>query len=186
MTATGEWRNLESSDDLVEFYDPTDVFGDLADALAEAFPSVAPDFEAGEEDDGAAVAADDAEPPSRAGRARRTHPGVSMRLVAAELVESREILPRQWLQSFHAPELASGSRAGQFVHVRPGDYSGLILRRPFSLNTVDPATGIVTIHFRTVGRGTEWFTHLRPGDRSTCSARWGGRSRWTRAAATSC
>ncbi len=89
---------------------------------------------------------------------------MSMRLVAAELVESREILPRQWLQAYHAPDLASGSRAGQFVHVRPGDYSGLILRRPFSLNTVDPATGIVTIHFRTVGRGTDWFTRLRRGD----------------------
>ncbi len=37
-------------------------------------------------------------------------------------------------------------------------------RRPFSLNTTDPATGIVTIHFRVIGRGTEWFTRLRPGD----------------------
>ena len=45
-----------------------------------------------------------------------------MRLVSAELVESRQILPGQWLQSFHAPELASGARAGQFVHVRTGDY----------------------------------------------------------------
>jgi dihydroorotate dehydrogenase electron transfer subunit len=87
-----------------------------------------------------------------------------MRLVAAELVDGREILPRQWLQSYHAPALATGSRAGQFVHVRPGDYSGLILRRPFSLNTVDVRSGIVTIHFRTVGKGTDWFTHLRPGD----------------------
>jgi dihydroorotate dehydrogenase electron transfer subunit len=87
-----------------------------------------------------------------------------MRLVAAELVDSREILPGQWLQSFHAPELASGSRAGQFVHARTGDLSGLILRRPFSFNTVDPATGIITIHFRIVGRGTDWFTRLRPGD----------------------
>ena len=33
-----EWRTLSGSDQLVEFYDPTDVFGDLADALAEAFP----------------------------------------------------------------------------------------------------------------------------------------------------
>jgi hypothetical protein len=41
-----EWRTLKSADDLVEFYDPTDVFGDLADALAEAFPAVAPDFAA--------------------------------------------------------------------------------------------------------------------------------------------
>ncbi len=87
-----------------------------------------------------------------------------MRLVRTELVDSREILPGQWLQSFHAPELAAGSRAGQFVHARTGDLSGLVLRRPFSINTADPATGVISIHFRTIGRGTEWFTHLRPGD----------------------
>jgi dihydroorotate dehydrogenase electron transfer subunit len=87
-----------------------------------------------------------------------------MRLATAELVDSREILPRQWLQTYHAPALASGARAGQFIHIRPGDFSGLILRRPFSFNTVDPATGILTIHFRAVGRGTDWFTHLRAGD----------------------
>jgi dihydroorotate dehydrogenase electron transfer subunit len=87
-----------------------------------------------------------------------------MRLVAAELIESREILPGQWLQSYHAPELATGARAGQFVHVRAGDWSGLVLRRPFSFNTVDAGTGTITLHFRTVGRGTQWFTQLRPGD----------------------
>ncbi len=87
-----------------------------------------------------------------------------MRLAAAELVESREILPGQWLQAYHLPGLAVGSRAGQFVHVRTGDSSGMVLRRPFSLNTTDPATGIVTIHFRVIGRGTDWFTRLRPGD----------------------
>ena len=87
-----------------------------------------------------------------------------MRLASAELVDSREILPGQWLQAYHAPDLAVGSRAGQFVHVRTGDFSGMVLRRPFSLNTTDPATGIVTIHFRVIGRGTDWFTRLRPGD----------------------
>jgi len=39
-----EWRTLKTADDLVEFYDPTDVFGDLADALAEAFPAIAPEL----------------------------------------------------------------------------------------------------------------------------------------------
>jgi dihydroorotate dehydrogenase electron transfer subunit len=87
-----------------------------------------------------------------------------MRLLGAELVESREILPGQWLQAFHAPHLANGSRAGQFVHVRTGDLSGLVLRRPFSINTADAASGTITIHFRTIGRGTEWLTRLRPGD----------------------
>ena len=38
--ADGEWRTLAGPEELVEFYDPTDVFGDLADALAEAFPAV--------------------------------------------------------------------------------------------------------------------------------------------------
>jgi len=89
---------------------------------------------------------------------------VTMRLAAAELVESREILPGQWLQAYHAPDIATGSRAGQFVHIRTGDYSGMVLRRPFSINTADPVTGIITIHFRVIGRGTDWFTHLRSGD----------------------
>ena len=88
-----------------------------------------------------------------------------MRLAGAELLDSREILPNQWLQTYRAPELTAGVRAGQFVHVRTGDYSGMVLRRPFSYNTVDPVEGTLTIHFRTVGRGTDWFTHLRPGDR---------------------
>jgi dihydroorotate dehydrogenase electron transfer subunit len=88
-----------------------------------------------------------------------------MRLAGAELVESREFLPDQWLQTYRAPELIAGARAGQFVHVRTGDYSGMVLRRPFSINTMDLATGTLTIHFRVIGRGTAWFTLLRPGDR---------------------
>ena len=56
---TGEWRPLGSADDLVEFYDPTDVFGDLADALAEAFPGIAPEVEAA---DAATEDTEDVEP----------------------------------------------------------------------------------------------------------------------------
>ena len=88
-----------------------------------------------------------------------------MALAPAELIESRQILPGQWLQAYRAPTLASAARAGQFVHIRPDDWSSLVLRRPFSVNTADPAQGVVTIHFRVVGRGTDWFTRLRPGDR---------------------
>lgn len=53
----GQWRELTEPEDIVEFYDPTDVFGDLADALAEAFPAVAPDAEGDDE----AEEADEAE-----------------------------------------------------------------------------------------------------------------------------
>ncbi len=88
-----------------------------------------------------------------------------MQLLDAELLASREILPGQFLQTFHAPWLATGSRAGQFVHVRTPDYSGLVLRRPFSINTVDMPTGTITIHFRITGRGTDWMARARPGER---------------------
>jgi len=41
-----EWRRLDTADQPVEYYDPTDVFGDLADALAEGYPSIAPELTA--------------------------------------------------------------------------------------------------------------------------------------------
>jgi len=56
-----EWRPLTTAEELVEYYDPTDVFGDLADALAEAFPSIAPEiaaFEPGAEGEAGEVASD--------------------------------------------------------------------------------------------------------------------------------
>jgi hypothetical protein len=50
--ASGQWRKLDGPDEIVEFYDPTDIFGDLADALAEAFPDLAEEApsDAGTED----------------------------------------------------------------------------------------------------------------------------------------
>src|SRR5215210_9167661 len=53
-----EWRPLASADELVEYYDPTDVFGDLADALAEAFPAIAPEVAAFAAENGAEDAAE--------------------------------------------------------------------------------------------------------------------------------
>jgi hypothetical protein len=47
----GEWRRLSTPDEIVEFYDPTDVFGDFAEALAEHFPAVDEDEGAEDGDD---------------------------------------------------------------------------------------------------------------------------------------
>ena len=57
--ADGEWRTLATPEELVEYYDPTDVFGDLADALAEAWPSVSPETAAAAADEGGAANDDD-------------------------------------------------------------------------------------------------------------------------------
>ena len=45
------WQDLKGPDEVVRFYDPTDVFGDLAEAIVDAWPDVADD-----------AAADDASP----------------------------------------------------------------------------------------------------------------------------
>jgi len=47
-----EWKELSSPEEIVEFYDPTDIFGDLADTLAEAFPAVAGEADDAEDEDG--------------------------------------------------------------------------------------------------------------------------------------
>lgn len=48
--ANGEWRTLSTPGQIVEFYDPTDIFGDLAEALAEAYPAIASGEPAAEDD----------------------------------------------------------------------------------------------------------------------------------------
>ena len=89
-----------------------------------------------------------------------------MKLLEAELVETREFLPGQWLQTYHAPWLAAAAQPGQFVHVRTPDYSGLVLRRPFSINTFDRVAGQITIHFRITGVGTAWLARMKAGETS--------------------
>jgi hypothetical protein len=60
------WQALTTSEDMVQFYDPTDLFGDLAEALADHYPSVAPEFddEDDEADDGSQDESDAASGPT--------------------------------------------------------------------------------------------------------------------------
>ena len=57
------WQDVSSPDQIVRYYDPTDIFGDLAEALADAYPAVATEGggepkEAGEAED---IVEDDAD-----------------------------------------------------------------------------------------------------------------------------
>ena len=106
---------LETPDDLVQFYDPTDVFGDLADSLAERFPRSPPD-EDETDDEG-----DDSDrrlstPPTVDAPCAWSGPSSSKVGRSCPGSGSRRT-PRPWLA-------ASGARAGQFVHVRTPDYCG--------------------------------------------------------------
>jgi hypothetical protein len=62
----GGWSEIATPDAIVRYYDPTDVFGDLAEAIVDAYPSVAEaeaeaDEELGEADEELSEAEDDEE-----------------------------------------------------------------------------------------------------------------------------
>ncbi|TME12064.1 MAG: hypothetical protein E6I65_04795 [Chloroflexi bacterium] len=61
------WQDISSPDQIVRFYDPTDVFGDLAEAIVDAYPAVARDSEEPDADagDGSAASAGEAPEPGR-------------------------------------------------------------------------------------------------------------------------
>ncbi len=50
------WQDISSPDQIVRYYDPTDIFGDLAEAIADAYPAVAES-----EDEGAETNDDEAD-----------------------------------------------------------------------------------------------------------------------------
>ena len=89
-----------------------------------------------------------------------------MRLNGAELVESRAILPGTRQLAWHAPWVASGVRAGQYVHVRTLEAGGLPLRRPFPVATADASSGVITIEVPAAASpaARAWAAALRPGD----------------------
>jgi dihydroorotate dehydrogenase electron transfer subunit len=90
---------------------------------------------------------------------------VSTPATGAELVASREILPGEYIHVLHAPYLAVGSRAGQYMHVRTGDDSGLVMLHPLPINTADRASGTITVHVRAGSRWGDWLTEQPPGSR---------------------
>ena len=53
------WQALTTADEMVQFYDPTDLFGDLAEAIADQYPGVAPELD--EDDDEADDQPDEAD-----------------------------------------------------------------------------------------------------------------------------
>ena len=176
-------------EDIVEFYDPTDVFGDLADALAEAFPGSHRRWRTRRRSaEGDRVRA--TRPGRRATAGTTAHdgpaadrPGRPVRL-AGRARGAPGARARHWLQAWHAPGVVSGARAGQYVHVRTTEAGGLPLRGPYPIATADAATGTLTI---LAGREPDGRRAIRVGrpcgpwrDRS------GGRSRWIPGRGTCC
>ena len=87
-----------------------------------------------------------------------------IRKFQAVVVENRKLAaPGHYVLSFSAPELARDARPGHFVGVS-GETGTQILRRPFSVFTVDVETGVVSLLFSVYGPVTTVMAAYQPGD----------------------
>lgn len=89
------------------------------------------------------------------------------RQVTVDVVENIDLGPthpghfRLVLRSEH---LSANSKPGQFIHVLPPGNEEM-LRRPFSVMTVDPDNGTCTILYRVIGEGTTLLSKAGKGDK---------------------
>ena len=60
------------------------------------------------------------------------------------------------------PEIAARAQPGQFVHVLISQHSGLLLRRPFTVYSVEG--DCISMLYQVIGYGTGVLSHLKPGD----------------------
>lgn len=72
------------------------------------------------------------------------------------------------LLTFRHPEVAREARAGQFVMIKAAASPEPLLRRPFSIMTVDRPGKTFTIFVKAVGAGSRTLAELRPGGLAHC------------------
>ncbi len=84
-----------------------------------------------------------------------------MKTFNVEILANEAVAENIFRLTVDAPELAAQAKAGQFVHVKISDE--FTLRRPFGVAST--AGGKVKIFYRLVGRGTEFLSRRKAGER---------------------
>jgi len=85
-------------------------------------------------------------------------------LVDAPVTGRRQVARGMFVLGFHAPEIATSVRAGQFVNI--GWTPGPLLRRPFSVYRAEDEH--IEVVLKAVGVGTEQLLAMEIGDRVSC------------------
>ncbi|MCH8332995.1 hypothetical protein IIC65_03600, partial [Candidatus Sumerlaeota bacterium] len=79
------------------------------------------------------------------------------------LVRNESLAPGSFLLTFECAEIAAEARAGQFVGMLPSHSSDPLLRRPFSICTVDRDKGEFTVLIKVIGPGTRMLSEIALG-----------------------
>lgn len=85
-----------------------------------------------------------------------------MKQVIAPVLSNREIVSCMFLLRAEAPEIAVLVKPGQYIMVRCGEGSELVLRRPLSVRRT--SDGKIDLLFAVVGQGTDWLSRRTKGD----------------------
>ena len=87
-----------------------------------------------------------------------------MQQLQSKIIHNRPELTDYRVLELLAPHIAEHARPGQFVHVRVACQNDPLLRRPISIMSADPHTGIIRLLIKKVGRGTEIMCDLPEGE----------------------
>jgi len=80
----------------------------------------------------------------------------------AEIVRREQVADNIYRFTVKAPDIATGSKPGQFVMVRTAEGLDPLLRRPFSIHQVAEG-GLVQILFNVIGKGTQALAGMEAG-----------------------
>ena len=79
-----------------------------------------------------------------------------------EVISNELVAEKHYLLRCSCPEIAASALPGQFIHVLIPQGSGLLLRRPFTIYTVEGDQ--ITMLYQLIGEGTNVLSSLKWGD----------------------
>jgi dihydroorotate dehydrogenase electron transfer subunit len=97
------------------------------------------------------------------------------RILAPVIATEALAAPGHFVLTLDAPDLARAARPGSFIGALAETGGERILRKPFSVFTVDPEKGIAQILFSVYGPTTKAMSQLRPGETLDLLGPLGGR-----------
>ncbi|NLK00551.1 MAG: dihydroorotate dehydrogenase electron transfer subunit [Clostridia bacterium] len=98
------------------------------------------------------------------GQAPKCFLGVNGMKANVKVMANFRVKENYYLMELQRPEVAKNARAGQFIHARCKDSKDPLLRRPFSIYSLDSDKGRIKILYEIKGMGTELLSKYKEGD----------------------
>ena len=81
--------------------------------------------------------------------------------IQTTILANEEVAEAHYLLRCECPEIAQHARPGQFIHVMISQGPGLLLRRPFTIYTVEGPD--ITMLYQIIGEGTKQLSEMPKG-----------------------